>query len=69
MIYIFQFDILFTEGVIIMDNLRQELIDAIVEVSMSTGIATYDCIRQAKEILDSKQNYIEKLHLQMFAKW
>lgn len=52
-----------------MNKLKQELIDAIVEISMSTGMTTYDCIRQAKEVLNSKQNYIRKLHLQMFAKW
>lgn len=52
-----------------MNKLERELIDVIVEISMSTGMTAYDCIIQAKEILNSKQNYIRKLHLQMFAKW
>ncbi|MGJ0846538.1 hypothetical protein ACR77J_07610 [Tissierella praeacuta] len=52
-----------------MNKLQQELIDAIVEISISTGMTTYKCIEQAKEILNHKQNYIRKLHLQMFAKW
>lgn len=52
-----------------MDKLEKELIEAVVEISMSTGMTTYDCIRQAKEVLNSRQNYIRKLYLQMFAKW
>lgn len=51
-----------------MDKLKQELIEAIVEISMSTEMTAYECIRQAKEVLNSKQNYIRKLYLQMFAK-
>ena len=54
-----------------MDELRQELIDAIVEVNKSTGLALQDCIDTAKDILHnhSRNNYCKNLHLQMFASW
>ncbi len=55
-----------------MNELRNELVTAIQEVSMSTGISTEECIRQAMKILQeekTKHDYIEKAGRSTFGKW
>lgn len=55
-----------------MNELRNELVTAIQEVSMSTGISTEECIRQAMRILQeekTKYDYVERAGRSMFGKW
>lgn len=55
-----------------MNELRNELITAIQEVSMSTGTSTEECIRQAMKILQEEQtkyDYVERAGRSMFGKW
>ena len=55
-----------------MNELRNELMTAIQEVSMSTGISVEECIRQAMKILQAEQttyDFIEKAGRSAFGKW
>jgi len=54
------------------NELRNELVTAIQEVSMSTGISVEECIRQAMKILQEekiKYDYVERAGRSMFGKW
>lgn len=55
-----------------MNELRNELVTAIQEVSMSTGTSTEECIRQAMKILQEekiKYDYVERAGRSMSGKW
>ena len=55
-----------------MNELRNELVTAIQEVSMNTGISTDECIRQAMKILQEEQikyDYVERAGRSAFGKW
>lgn len=47
-----------------MDELREELLNAIEEVATSTGLTVNECIRQAISMLEQEKekNYIKKIH-------
>jgi len=54
------------------NELRNELVTAIQEVSMNTGISTDECIRQAMKILQEEQikyDYVERAGRSAFGKW
>ena len=61
-----------------MEKFKEELINAIVEVSMDTGITVKECIGTAMEMLEKenkpkkekkKENYIDGVLNQMFGGW
>ena len=50
-----------------MTDIQKELLKAIEEISMSTGMTTKECIRQVIELLElevekRKKNYIQSLY-------
>jgi len=57
-----------------MEEFEEELIDAIVEVSIETEISAKECIETAMEMLEKekkprKENYIDNSINQMFKGW
>lgn len=57
-----------------MEEFEEELIDAIVEVSIETEISAKECIETAVEMLEKekkpkKENYIDSVANQIFGEW
>ena len=54
-----------------MDKLREELIQAIIEVAQNTGLPLKQCITEAKKMLreQMKEQYKKQLETQMFKGW